>query len=269
MIRYYFKAAPDSDKVKLKIMDKSGKLIKTYQPKAKNRNERLSIEAGMNRFAWNMRYPNAEDFPGMIMWAGSTVGPKAVPGNYQARLVVAKDSMTVNFEIQQDPRSSSSPADLQSQFDFLIEIRDKLTETHQAIKQIRDVRSQVKAVTSKLKDEDGAEEIKKSGKELVEKISKIEETLYQTKNQSRQDPLNFPIRLNNKLAAVAGVASAGDFRPTDQAIAVKEEITDRIDSELARLRKIINEELPAFNDLVHQQAIPAVMIKKEQTDQEK
>ena len=269
VIRYYFKAAPDSDKVKLKIMDKSGKLIKTYQPKAKNRNERLSIEAGMNRFAWNMRYPNAEDFPGMIMWAGSTVGPKAVPGNYQARLVVAKDSMTVNFEIQQDPRSSSSPADLQSQFDFLIEIRDKLTETHQGIKQIRDVRSQVKAVTSKLKDEDGAEEIKKSGKELVEKISKIEETLYQTKNQSRQDPLNFPIRLNNKLAAVAGVASAGDFRPTDQAIAVKEELTAQIDAELAKLRMIVEMDLPAFNDLVHQQAIPAVMIKKEQTDQEK
>ena len=269
VIHYYFKAAPDSDKVQLKILDKSGKLIKSFTPRAKNRRDRLSIEAGMNHFVWNMRYPDAEDFPGMIIWAGSTVGPKAVPGIYQARLLVEKDSMTVNFEILKDPRSSSSQADLQAQFDFLIEIRNKLTETHQVIKQIRDVRNQIKTVTSKLKDEKGAEEIKKSGKKLVEKITKIEETLYQTKNQSRQDPLNFPIRLNNKLAAVAGVASAGDFPPTDQAIAVKEELIAQIDAELVKLRKILDKELPAFNDLVHQQAIPAVMIKKEQTDQEK
>jgi photosystem II stability/assembly factor-like uncharacterized protein len=269
VIHYFFKAAPDSDKVKLKILDKSGKLIKSFTPKAKNKRDGLHIEAGMNQFVWNMRYPDAEDFPGMIMWAGSTVGPKAVPGIYQARLIVNKDSMTINFEILKDPRSSCSPADLQAQFDFLIEIRDKLTETHEAIKQIRDVRNQIETVTSKLKDEKGADEIKKSGKELVEKITKIEEALYQTKNQSRQDPLNFPIRLNNKLAAVAGVASAGDFPPTDQAIAVKGELTAQIDAELSKLRKVVDEDLPAFNALVHKQAIPAVVIKKEQIDQEK
>lgn len=263
MLHYYFKQAPDSNSVSLKILDNSGKLIKSFKPKAKNRNERLPIESGMNCFVWNMRYPDAEDFPGMILWGGSTVGPRTIPGTYQARLVVDKDSMIVSFEILKDPRSSSSQEDLQAQFNFLIEVRDKLTETHQAIRQIRDVRNQIKAVTSKLKDEKGVEEIKKIGQELIGKVTKIEEALHQTKNQSRQDPLNFPIRLNNKLAAVAGVASAGDFQPTKQAIAVKEELTTKIDAELSKLREIIEKELPAFNELVHEKKIPAVMIKKE------
>ena len=261
-LRYYFKDAPDSSAVTLKILEADGDVIRTFTPKTKK--QKLAVEAGMNAFRWDMRYEDAETFPGLIMWAGTTRGPRAVPGVYQARLIVGDDSTTVPFEIKKDPRSSSTIADLQAQFDFLMEIRDKLSETHRAIKKIRDVRSQTKAITSRLGDYEGADEIREAAKALNEKLTAIEEALYQTKNQSRQDPLNFPIRLNNKLAAVASTVAVGDYRPTDQAVAVKEELTAAIDAELAKLRTILETDLPAFNDLVREKAIPAVIVKPDE-----
>ena len=262
-LRYYFREAPDSSHVTLKILEDDGDLIKSFTPRT--RGSALAVKDGMNAFTWNMRYADAEDFPGLIMWAGSTSGPVAIPGRYQARLVVGDDSMTVSFEIKQDPRSSSSLADLQAQFDFLLAIRDKLSETHRAIKQIRDVRAQTKAITGRLTDFEGAEEIKAAASALNEKLTEIEEALYQTKNQSNQDPLNFPIRLNNKLAAVASTASVGDYRPTDQAVAVREELTAQIDAELGRLNTVLETDLPAFNNLVREKAVPAVLLKSEKT----
>ncbi|NIR51609.1 glycosyl hydrolase [candidate division KSB1 bacterium] len=260
MIHYYFQDAPDSSAVALKILEDNGNPIKTFTPKAEEKDELLPIEKGMNRFRWDMRYADAEKFKNLIMWAGSVTGPKAAPGTFQARLMVGDDSSDVAFEILKDPRSRSTRADLHAQFDFLIAIRDKLTETHRGIKQIRQMRSQIKDVISKLAEQEGAERIKESGEELIKKITQIEETLYQTKNESRQDPLNFPIRLNNKLAALARTAAMGDYRPTEQALAVKKELTARIDAELTKLRTVLETDLPAFNELVHEKAIPAVKV---------
>ncbi|RMF62450.1 MAG: glycosyl hydrolase, partial [Calditrichaeota bacterium] len=260
LFRYTFKTQPDSNAVVLKILEQSGQLIKSYKPKAKEKRDRLPIKPGMNRFVWNMRYPDAEKFPKMILWGGGTAGPKAVPGTYEARLVVGKDSVTTSFEIRKDPRVSATLADLQAQFDFLISVRDKLSETHVAIKQIREIRKQVNEIIAKAKGKHGGTEIEKNGKALVDHITKIERALYQTKNQSRQDPLNFPIKLNNRLSALASVVSAGDFRPTAQAIAVRDELTAQIDAELAKLHDIVATELPAFNRLVHDSGVPAVVI---------
>ncbi|MCG8605489.1 glycosyl hydrolase, partial [bacterium] len=261
VLQYYFKEAPDSGSVALRILEQDGSIIKSFNAKAKNERGRLSIKEGMNRFVWNMRYADAESFKGLIMWAGSVTGPKAAPGNYQARLVVGVDSTTVPFEILKDPRSSSSGEDLKEQFNFLIAIRDKLSETHTSIKQIRDIKSQVKDITSRLKGYEAEDQIKEAGKALTKKVTAIETALYQTKNKSRQDPLNFPIRLNNKLAALASLSSRGDFKPTDQAISVKEELTAQIDVELAKLREVISADLPAFNQLVREHEVPAVMVE--------
>ncbi len=262
MIHYHFAEAPDSNAVHLDMLENDGTLIKRFSPTDKT--NALSVEAGMNRFVWNMRYPDAEGFEGLIMWAGSLTGPRAIPGNYKARLIVGEDSSEVNFEIKKDPRATATQEDLMAQFDALMEIREKLTETHQAIKNIREVRSQVSAVTERLPDDHaGADEIKDAGKTLNEKLTAVEEALYQTKNQSRQDPLNFPIRLNNKLSALGGVISVGDHLPTDQAMAFKEEVTAAIDTHLATFRDLMATDVPAFNDLVREKSVPAIMVKKD------
>ena len=262
MIHYYLK---DTTKamVSLEIMESNGKLIKKYstKPNREQKEEAMSISPGLNRFVWNMRYPNAEGFDGLIMWAASLVGPRAVPGTYKAQLTVNGTSSVTEFEILPDPRSSSSVADMQAQFDFLIGVRDKVTETHLAIKKIRQAREQISSVTAQTKGKDEYKAINDLAKAMLDEMKLIEEALYQTKNRSGQDPLNFPIRLNNKLAHLASEAGRGDFRPTDQVMEVRKEITALIDVELNKLNKAFNEQVPQFNRLVKEKQIDAIMLK--------
>jgi hypothetical protein len=234
----YWLAEDMEDELKLRILESDGDLIKSFDKGD------VPAEAGFNEFRWNMRYPDAESFAGLIMWAGSVRGPRAVPGTYRARLVVGDDSTEVAFGIQPDPRSESSIADLQEQFDFLIDVRDKLSETHKAIKQIRSFRTQIKGLVDRIPE--GNSDLVAFADSMVADMTDIEEALYQTKNRSGQDPLNFPIRLNNKLAAVGGVVASGNYRPTDQAYAVRDELTSAIDEELGKWATILDIRVPEF-----------------------
>ncbi len=252
VLRYYFREAPDSTGAVLRILEEDGTIIRSFGGRD------LELSAGAHAFRWNTRYEDAESFEGLIMWSGSVRGPRAVPGTYRARLVAHGDSLEVSFEIRKDPRSSSTQQDLQAQFDFLIGIRDKLSEAHKAIKQIRSVRSQIQAASGR---SDAAEKVKAAADSLVRRLTTIEETLYQTRNQSRQDPLNFPIRLNNKLAAVGSNASIGEFRPTTQAIAVRDDLTMRIDVQLAMLRELLISAVPALNEMVRESDMPAILVE--------
>ncbi len=259
-INYYFKSLPDSQGVHLRILEKDGTVIRSWSAAAKEKKDQMPAKKGMNQFYWNMRYPDAETFKGMILWAGGTSGPKAVPGEYQVRLVAGTDSMTVPFRILKDPRSGASQADLQAQFDFLIGVRDKVSDAHKAIKQIRNVRKQVNDVLGRFKADDSKKDLVDQGKAFLKKLKTVEETLYQTKNQSRQDPLNFPIRLNNRLSALGTVSGFGDNRPTDQAVEVKQMLVKKIDAALSDLKAAMDSDLPAFNAAVKAADVPAVSI---------
>ena len=260
---FYLAETPDSEtEISLEYMELNGKVIKKFHTKAKEKKDKLEVKKGMNLFNWNMRYADAKSFDGMIMWAGRTTGPQAVPGMYKVRLTVGSDSMEQNFEILKDPRSSSSLAQLQQQFDFLIQVRDKLSNTHQTIIDIRDARSQIKTLTDRIKSDSSYKEIVKACDSFDEEMTKIEEALYQTKNQSRQDPLNFPIRLNNKLAHVGSLSGFGNFPPTEQAQSFFEEMKEKIDTELSKWDRLKSTKLPEINEMVRQKQVDAIMLKE-------
>lgn len=251
--------------VTLEFLQTDGKLIKKFstKPDLKAKEEKLTLkQPGMNKFNWNMRYPDADRFDGLILWASSLSGPRALPGTYKLRLTVNGKSMETDFEILKDPRSTGTDADLKAQFDFLQEVIAKVSETHTAIKKIRTAREQINRAIDPIKDQKEAmKDVLDKAKAIQDDMKKIEEALYQTKNRSGQDPLNFPIRLNNKLAHLNSLAGSGNFRPTDQMIAFKQEITAEIDAQLAALDKIFKQDVPAFNALVNQKNIDAVVLK--------
>ena len=251
--------------VTLEFLQTDGKLIKKFstKPDLKAKEEKLTLkQPGMNKFNWNMRYPDADRFDGLILWASSLSGPRALPGKYKLRLTVNGKSMETDFEILKDPRSTGTDADLKAQFDFLQEVIAKVSETHTAIKKIRTAREQINRAIDPIKDQKEAmKDVLDKAKAIQDDMKKIEEALYQTKNRSGQDPLNFPIRLNNKLAHLNSLAGSGNFRPTDQMIAFKQEITAEIDAQLAALDKIFKQDVPAFNALVKQKNIDAVVLK--------
>jgi len=237
---------------------------KTPEEKKKEEENKLPDSSpGLNRFAWNLRYPDAKKFEGLILWGGGTDGPRAIPGRYQVRLTVGDQTVTAPFEISPDPRSKASQADLKTQFDFLLGVREKLSEIHQQIENIREVRKQISDLSKRLEAEPRHKPIVDAGKALDKKMTAIEEALYQTKNKSSQDPLNYPIRLNDKLASLSDSVGTGDFGPTEQAIAVRQQLLSAIDAEMAKLKQIWETDLPAFNRLVREQAIDAVVLKKD------
>ncbi|HEY5826163.1 MAG TPA: glycosyl hydrolase, partial [Cyclobacteriaceae bacterium] len=246
----------------LEILESKGTLIKkfTTKPDKKTKEEQLTIKPGMNKFIWNMRYANAEGFDGMILWAGGLTGPKAIPGTYKAKLTVNGKSTETEFEILKDPRTAGSMADIKAQFDFSIAIRDKLTETHKAIKKIRTTNDQINRVTEPIKSNDEYKEINNLAKTIQDEMKKVEEALYQTKNRSGQDPLNFPIRLNNKLAALNGEVDGSDYKPTEQVNEVFKEISGKIDTQLRALEKVFSEMAPKFNELMKQKQVNALTI---------
>lgn len=260
VLNYYFKNKPDSNKVSLVILDNKGKTIKIFKPKSKKKEKTIKIDEGTNSFIWNMRYPDADKFNKMIFWGGSVIGPKAVPGDYTAKLVVNADTLTTSFKILKDPRSSSSVMDLQKQFNFLISLRDILSETNNSVKKIRKIKKDISAVLKKLKGKRKIDSIKAFGKSIIRNLTKIENELYQTKNRSPQDPLNFPIKLNNKLSALGSTVSMGDFKPTKQAGEVKKELTKLIDVQISSLNEIIKKEIPKFNKMIFDAKVPAVEV---------
>ncbi|MEO0553954.1 MAG: glycosyl hydrolase [Bacteroidota bacterium] len=263
MVHYYVEDTAKMDTLRIEMLATDGKLIKAFStsPSKEDSEGKLEVKPGLNRLVWNMQYPGAEGFDGMILWWASLNGPMALPGDYKVKMTLNGQSHEQPFKILKDPRSTSSDEDLKAQFDFLNLVIAKLTETNQSIKAIREARAQINTVTSRIKEEDS--EIKDMAKEILKNMKAIEEALYQTKNQSRQDPLNFPIRLNNKLGHLNSLMAMGDYKPTRQAVEFKNEVSKRIDVELNKLNEIFDNKIPKFNELVKAESVDAVVLSED------
>jgi photosystem II stability/assembly factor-like uncharacterized protein len=275
-------AKPDSQrseieppKVTLDILDASGKVVRHFPKKeedgdqqdegfgAPERNaDTLPVEAGLNRFVWDLNYEGATKVPHAPLWGGSTSGPRALPGKYEVKLTVLGKSYTAPLEIKPDPRLAVTQADLEKQFALLIKIRDKVTETDDAINQIRDLREQMTAINKRLKDDPRGKSIADAGKSLDKKMTEVEEALIQTKAKSGQDVLNFPIRLNNHLVALSGVVGSADSAPTKQSYEAFDMLGRAVDEQLTKWKAIVATDVKSYDGLVKQQEIPALVVKQ-------
>jgi len=250
------KILDENTSVTLEFLDNEKKLIKKYDNQSDE--NVLDINGEKNSFVWNMRYDDAKGFDGLIMWAASLRGPIASPGQYYVKLTVNEKSEEQSFNILKDPRSNSTDEDLKEQFDFLLSVRDKVSDIHQAIIDIRSSRSQLIDLKSKISDK--YPDMENSISDVISRITLIEEKLYQTKNRSGQDPLNFPIRLNNKLAHLTSVASVGNFKPTDQMYNVRDELIGLIDKELKMWEDIKENDLVKLNSTILENNIQLITI---------
>ncbi len=278
VIHYYLKEKPKQE-ISIEFFDANGKSIRKFSAKVPKEGEQSStpnaadggrrgggetpvpMEAGLNRFVWNYRLPDAATLPGLILWGGSIAGARIVPGNYQVKLTVdGKLAGTENFAVKADPRLATPPEDLQKQFDFLSKSRDKLSQTHEAILEIRDLRKQFEDLSTRLKPEQ--KDLKDKAADIVKKITAVEEELMQTKIKSSQDALNFPIKLNNKLAALASSVDSADYAPTAQSYVVYNDLSGRIDAQLAQFAQIKTNDITEFNKMFADKNLPVIVTKK-------
>ena len=265
-VTVYYSVASASQPVKLEFIAPDGTVIDTYEndgrPPQRGQGAgqgggqggggggfggggaaaRPGNAVGLNAFTWDMRYPDAVTFPGMILWAGGTRGPIAPAGSYSVRLTVGSNAaQTAPFKLLNDPRTDATAADLVAQFEFLIKIRDKTSEANNAVRTIRNVRAQIEARMEELP------RIRSAATQLLTQLAAVEQEIYQVKNQSNQDPLNFPIKLNNKIASLSGVVSSGPYAPTAQSVEVFDVLVELLKVQTDQLDKLLKEDLERLN----------------------
>jgi photosystem II stability/assembly factor-like uncharacterized protein len=270
---YYLGQA--ADEVKIEFLDSAGTVLRSFTGTAKDEKAaagdddnpfrpapaRVGVTKGMNRFTWDMRYEGATVFPGMIMWAAQPQrGPAAPPGQYTVRISANGETKTRDFSLGVDPRlvaDGVTEAYLKEQFELSQKVRDQVTAANQAVIQVRGIREQVNERLEKVSARRKAE-IQKLADGLLTPLSGVEAEVYQVRNQSGQDPLNYPIKLNNKIAALMGVIESADHRPTQQTYEVFEELSKELEAQLQKLNTTLKTELPRLNAAFQREKIAPV-----------
>ncbi|WP_127136177.1 WD40/YVTN/BNR-like repeat-containing protein [Flagellimonas oceanensis] len=259
---FYLKDVSEKDSLALTYTKMNGDTLATYSTYAKDKDKKLEPKKGGNTYVWNTRGKGAERLKGMILWWANLSGPKAVPGTYKVILNVNGSDQTEEFTILPDPRAEVSVADMQKQYDFITEVNETVDRAHQSIKKIRAVNDKLDEFIKKYKDDDTTKALVEKARKMKEEFGSIERELYQTKNRSGQDPLNFPIKLTNKLAHLNSLVSIDDFPPTDQDIAVKNEMSGKINAQLNAFDNLVDKEVSAFNEEFNQLKLDYLSIEE-------
>jgi photosystem II stability/assembly factor-like uncharacterized protein len=272
VIYYYVKEAPKNE-VTIEIVDSAGNVTRKYSsqktqdleeppnPEDKKPEKQIKVEAGLNRFVWDLRYASASRVPDYYLfeYKDGSRGPFALPGKYQVRLTVDGKSLTAPFELKLDPRLSVAQADLQKQFDLALQIRDQISRVYEAVNQIQDLRTQVDGLKKRLPD--SAKPILTAAGDLDQKLLSVRDDLIQAKVKANEDSLAYPQKVDSKLASLALVVSDGtDSAPTEAAIQEFDKLKKQADEALARWGEIQRTDLAAFQKMVAGQNIQAIFV---------
>ena len=247
---------------KLEIMDSTGTVLRSFEPDTTRPDSTgraggppqggrrggagpfLPKTAGITRMSWDLRTKGIASFPGMILWGAGTNGPVVPPGKYVAKLTVDGKAMTAPIVVKRNPLLPDvTDADLRAQYAFAKKVRDKANDANESVIGIRRVKAQL--VDREKKSTDAA--LKTTGDTLVKHVSVVEEEVYQVKNQSGQDPLNFPIRVNNRLATLLSMTERGDGPPNNNWAEIYNILATELKGYSDQLAKVYKTDLVAVN----------------------
>ena len=289
---FQYSLASRADTVRIDILDHDGKLVRSFvgggeqhhdsaggrtaasrpdaavqdtilhptgceTPRRRGGNALPTGRAGLNTFGWDLRYPGAVSFECLIMWGGSADrGPLALPGQYTVRITAGSATATQPLTVRMDPRLKGiTERDLAEQFALSMQIRDRVSAADTAVIRIRQMRSKIADRIARAK----AQDVTKAGSETAAKLLAIEEALYQTQNRSGQDPLNFPIRINNRIAALGSSVESGDARPTAASYVVFKQLSAELDGILRKLDAVVASDVATFNATVKRHNLPPIV----------
>jgi photosystem II stability/assembly factor-like uncharacterized protein len=287
ILDYYLKTAPDKKtEVTLEILDSGGKTIRKFSSRAKAATdegsdedeegsgpptgEKLPTEAGMNRFAWDLRYPPVPRIPGFTAseYEQGLVGPQVVPGNYRARLTAGGKSQEVPIEIKLDPRMKTPQADLAEQFELRTRIYQRLVEAYTAVNQLRDLRTQLKTFEKRLRDDPAQKEIVAAISALRKKLDAVEKGFINPKLQGTQDTLNFGNGIDAKYALLGAGVDSADMAPTQSEYEQFAELEKQIAGNVALWKEVREKDIPAFNALVQRAGLGVVALNSGKPEDE-
>ena len=289
IINYYIKKLQEDDYLRIDILNMDGSIIRSFtnnqdkysqagnddksvmvgNPVLSNPNdidsalgsdniESLSPRNGGNRLIWDMRYPGFKSFEGMVLYSSPNVGPKVTPGKYNIKMTYNDFVFQEEFEIVKDPRVKISQADYQDQLEFLIDVRDEVSKANQQIIDIRSIKNNMNFILDKTKDNN---ELKEMINKYLDDISVVENNIHMTKNQSRQDPLNFGIRINNRIAFLLADSQRGDYPPTDQSKEFFSQVKEELNIEINNLNALIEKHSQKIEEYLMKNKIELISLK--------
>ena len=277
IINYYLKNYnSDSDFLKIEILNKDGSIIRSFtnnvekmmdsideNPVLSNSNDidyalassnlkTIMPKSGGNRLIWDMRYPGFTSFDGMVFYSSPNTGPKVTPGKYDVVLTYNNETFKREFEIVKDPRVKITQDDYEKQLSFLLRVRDEVSKANQIIIDIRKIKNDLDFLLQKVK---GKDQIIQLIIKYKKELDVIENNIHMTKNQSRQDPLNYGIRINNRIAFLLADSQRGDYPPTNQSLEFFESIKEELNIEISNFKKVLNTYTMQINNMIEDNAI--------------
>jgi hypothetical protein len=263
----------------LEFLDQQGKVVRRLSsveekemetppewPDLRKPETRIPAEAGMNRFTWDMRAESPVRVPGEVLGEYKSRGPIVPPGTYSVRLTADGKSRTAALELKPDPRVKLDPAAIAKEYELELKIRDRLSELHQAINQIRSTRIQLRAL-SRLSDEPRFKPVLTSAQQIDHKMSPVEGEMLQVKVKSSESSLNYPTMIDERLHSLAGTVESADTAPTQQSYAVFEELSQQLDAQLGKWKQIVAQDIPALNDAIRAENVPVIYLGPSQAEQ--
>ncbi len=276
-ILYYYLKEDPKEPAKLELLDAQSKVIRSFTSEEKKKEEatdewehdetaeHIPAKAGLNRFAWNLRFESPKKIPKAIYDEGEPTGPLVLPGAYQVRLTVAGKSQTAPLEVKMDPRVKTSAEDLRKQFDLLLKLRDRQDEMNNSILAVRDLRAQLQAIEKRLGSGDDSKSVVAASADLRKKISAIEEELIQVNSKASEDELNYPTKLNSKLGYLQDAVDSADAAPTEGELGVFADLDQQLETQLIKWRDVLAKDVPALNDAMRKNNVPLVAVSASTT----
>jgi hypothetical protein len=259
--------------VTLDILDSQGKLVRHLSSKEKKdtdqppewpdrveRPKTIPAAEGMNRFPWDLHYDEPVQVPGAFYSGDPPRGPRAMPGDYQVKLTAGGKTQTAPLKLVMDPRIQGAEEAVQKQFELSMQVRDRISQLHTAINEIRDVKSQVKALHTKFGDDERVKPALNSADEVSKKMSAVEEELIQVNMKSSEGNLVFPNKLNERFASFSYVADGANAAPTQSQYEVFKMLSGELDEQLNKWTQIKNDEVPKIGAAIKQLDLPAIAI---------
>jgi photosystem II stability/assembly factor-like uncharacterized protein len=279
VLDFYLKNPPKGESL-LEILDGSGKFIRKISSAVPQRRRpqgvtqefqseeggppqaaRLTVRQGFNRVSWNLRYESPATVPGIALWGGQGNGAIALPGNYTARLTVNGQTVSTPFELRLDPRIKTPPGDLQKQFELSTKIRNAIDQANTAANRIIDLRSQIDALRDRIAEANPQnKQIQTELESFDKKLDAVENLIVQPKSKAGEDPLNYPIKIANKLVLLQGTVDSADTAPTQASYTVFDMLNGELNDALKQWNQIASTDLPAINSALQKANINALYV---------
>jgi photosystem II stability/assembly factor-like uncharacterized protein len=273
IIDYYFKSKP-KDEVTLDILDAQGKLVRHLSSKEKKESEQppewpdrqervktIPAKEGMNRFAWDLRYDDPIQIPGAFYSGDGPKGPLVLPGDYQVKVAVAGKSQTAALKVVIDPRTKGQEPQLQKQFTLSMQVNDRISQLHQAVNEIREVKSQIKNLHTRFGEDQRLKPALTAADDLDKKMSGVERQLVQVDMKGSEGNLAFPNMLNERFDSFSHTIDAGDTEPTKPQLEVFQMLGTKLDEQLKKWAQIKTDDVPKVSAAIKQLDLPALIIK--------